>query len=1542
MAFTTYSYEQLGLRSGMEPLTEKEKKILEESWASVFASGIFPCIDEMLFAPLFSEGRSRRNVPVNVLVGALLLQELRQMSDEDLVEAAMFDLRIRTALHITQAVGQPFSLRTIQRFRTRLKRYREKTGEDLLAECLTGISGSLSAYIRRFGKHTPYYSLAEIPGPVRKDGALENSAQENGMQESGTGGGTPAQADAGNARGWKPGQTAPALIAALRAGMERISCFDPAVIADPEIFEQNRLPAHSDHVFFADEKELAAGADEPAGTAVPSALRLSLNGLWKFSYAERPQDAPRGFEDVSFDCREWADIRVPAHIQMEGYDVPAYINYQYPWDGREDIVPGEIPAHFNPTASYVKYFSLPEKMKGYLAGGSPLCISFQGVESGFALWCNGNYVGYSEDSFSPSEFDLTPFVDVNGENKLAVRVFKWTASSWLESQDFFRFSGIFRDVWLYTLPQAHLYDLRIRPLTDETLTEGTLEIGAQIRLYGEALRVHRAHSACRAQKRDQKENPKDNQKEKEQPSAEQPSARLLMAYSLALEGSVVLRGAVPLPDLPDPDQLPGHMGENADTEGGSTGLSLSLVEKIEKPALWSAEDPQLYDLTLRLVCEGPADGGDSGDGAAFQQILLEIVRERIGFRRFEMKDGLMCLNGKRIVFRGVNRHEFTCDSGRTVSAEITRRDLILMKQNNINAVRTCHYPNASALYRFCDELGLYLIAENNMESHASWAPAEAGLPTPGIVPGDDERWSELLLDRINSCYQRDKNHPSILIWSVGNESFGGTVIRDMADRFRALDPDRLVHYEGIFHDRTWPRSSDMESQMYPSAEAIEEFLKEHTDKPFVCCEYTHAMGNSCGGMHRYTDLSIREPRYQGGFIWDFVDQSIRSTNRYGEEFQAYGGDFGERPTDYDFSGNGIVDGTRRPYAGKMQEVRYNYQAIRFETGRDCVRIMNDNLFTGTESFDCTVLLEIEGEKAAEAALETAVPALSEAVYPLPQEILRRISELEEGSGKPASTGTGSDIDTADQGSGESDTAVPESKEAKTAEQVVDPAQTDLTESKGPKEYAVTVSMRLREDCSWASKGHEIAFGQGVFLTGETGETTGKSPDSNPDKTRFKEEAGSPEDAQPKEDVRFQEDAQSKEDVGFPEDAQSKEDAGSPDDIKHDLVFSGTDWQRTMEVRTSSGRIRVTRGSFNIGIRGDHYDALFSLLKGGLISFRKGGNPFAGYGTGGPARLPGTGRGRSAAGMELFEKMPRPCFWRAPTSNDAGNHMAAGRGVWKLAEEYQIPRPETLQIFAEDDSVLLQIRYALPLLFSHSVSTEACPSVTVGYRFSDDGKLTLSMDWDPAEWKDTDGNLIGRDPAQPAAGLPSMPLFGFSFCLNADLDRFTYYGKGPAENYSDRNRGARLGIFESSVRDNMSPYLVPQECGNRTGVRWAEVTDRFGRGLRFSAGKAQGLKETETVSRPGMENIDKESAVAGAVGAYREHPCMEFSALPYTPQELENAGHSYELPPVHYTHVRCCLMQMGVGGDDSWGAPTLPQYCLPADRPLHFEVVVEGI
>ena len=1514
MALSTYSYEQLGFGTELGPLTDKEKDALERSWAAAFAEEVFPYIDEQIFVPLYSEKKSRRNVPVNVLVGALFLQELRQMSDEDLIESAMFDLRLRTALHITNVVGQPISLRTIQRFRTRLKRYRESTGEDLFRICLDGLGSRLTDFREKYGKVLSPVSAEPVHG---RRGQPSRDSQRTG---------DPAEGISSNSAGRI---SAPANPSGTESG------FDFAIVRTPEIFKVNCLPAHSDHVFFAGEEELRKGAQDPAGTAGNSVLRFSLNGLWKFHYAVCPEEAPKGFEALSYDCRTWPDIHVPAHIQMEGYGVPAYVNYQYPWDGREDIVPGEVPVRYNPTGSYVKTFLVPPAMKARMEKGSPLIISFQGVESGFALWCNGHYVGYSEDSFTPSEFDLTPWVQ-EGENRLAVRVFQWTASSWLESQDFYRFSGIFRDVYLYTVPAAHLYNLRIRPSLEETLREGLLTVDAEVLLTevlpGEPLRFS-------------------------------------VEYVLSKGQEQILCGTAEVPVPGDPVS-----GSSADETGRESRVPghLSVVrfsEKLQAPALWSAEDPQLYDLTLRLVMEksspenagknestgpvsaeeirgtgpvsaeeirgtgpvsageirgtGPVSAGETsgtgpvsagktrdGDESAYKykeeggdrKFLLEIVRERVGFRRFEIRDGLMCLNGKRIVFRGVNRHEFTCDSGRVVPVQTTREDLLLMKRNNINAVRTCHYPNASALYRMCDELGLYLIAENNMESHGSWSPVEFGLSTPGIVPGDDPAWRPLLLDRIESCWQRDKNHPSILIWSVGNESFGGTVIRDMADRFRELDPDRLVHYEGIFHDRSWPQTSDMESQMYPSAEAIESFLRENPDKPFLCCEYTHAMGNSCGGMHRYTDLALREPRYQGGFIWDFVDQSIRAKNRYGEEFQAYGGDFGERPTDYDFSGDGIVDGTRRPYAGKMQEVKFNYQSIRLEVKRDRVRVLNDNLFVGTDRFDCMVLLDREGQRIAEAPLQTAVPPLSGEEYILPEPILDRMSRAEG------------------------------------------------TDAAAAPEYAVTVSMRLRENCEWAEKGYEIAFGQSVFCACANNRTnddrlqqTGQKEDGqagekteNSQQTKGIENLQKTEDTNNRQQTEETENRQQTEETENRQQAEETENrpAAGPGEEKTAEVswreITGTDWKRTIVIPSPAGRLELTRGSFNTGIRGEGFDALFSILQGGIVSFRRGGNPFAGMGTGAGAAAvlcgaaPGRGAAFAHAGQELFEKMPRPCFWRAPTSNDTGNHMGARLGFWKLAEEYQMPRPETLRIFTDRESVLLQICHELPSPWSFSGEAElTAPTeqamertrdrllVTVGYRFHADGRLTLSLEWDPAT---------------SAAALPPAPLFGFRFRLNADLDRYSFYGKGPAENYSDRCRGARLGIYSGTVADNMSPYLVPQECGSRTGVRWAQVTDRHGRGLRFAAEDAGGFVY------PCTEDSNGES----------DRAAMEFSALPYTPQELESASHPYELPPVHYTNVCCALMQMGVGGDDSWGAQTLPQYCLPADSKLRFSVTVRPV
>ena len=483
--------------------------------------------------------------------------------------------------------------------------------------------------------------------------------------------------------------------------------FDYSLVKDPQYFKDGRMDAHSDHTYYREGEE----AQEKA-----TSFRYDLNGIWKFHYARNYGSAIPGFEKADYCCKDWDNIRVPAHIQMEGYDAPQYANVQYPWEGHEDIHPGEIPEHFNPVASYVKYFEVPEEMQG-----KRLFISFQGAESGIALWLNGQFVGYSEDSFTPSEFELTEYVK-EGENKLAAQVFKWTASSWCEDQDFFRFSGIYRDVYLYTVPDTHAYDLQIRAIPEENLDVADLEI--KVKTWGKGSIVFR----------------------------------------LEKDGECVLEEKKSLTEA-------GNEEANAEPfyiqkTNSSKTVQNSFAWKINNPKLWSAEDPQLYDLTIELYDE-------AGN-------IQEVIPQKVGFRRFEMKNGIMTLNGKRIVFKGVNRHEFSSVSGRHVSEEELRKDLRIMKQNNINAIRTCHYPDAVGIYELCDEYGIYMIAECNMESHGSWdISAEQTGDFSKVVPCDRPEWMDMMLDRVNSMYQRDKNHPAILIWSCGNESFGGKDIYEM-------------------------------------------------------------------------------------------------------------------------------------------------------------------------------------------------------------------------------------------------------------------------------------------------------------------------------------------------------------------------------------------------------------------------------------------------------------------------------------------------------------------------------------------------------------------------------------------------------------------------------------------------------------------------------------------------------------------------------------------------------------------------------------------
>lgn len=597
-------------------------------------------------------------------------------------------------------------------------------------------------------------------------------------------------------------------------------------LTDPTVFAVNRLDAHSDHVAYRTLEEAVADR---------TSLRQSLDGEWRFAWSPNPAARPADFWRPEADLSGFGTIRVPGHIELQGYGELQYTNTLYPWDGRAALRPPQIDWDNAPVGSYVTDFTLDEGLRG-----QRVCISFQGVEQALYLWCNGVFVGYAEDSFTPSEFELTDCLQ-EGVNRLCVEVHKRCSASWIEDQDFFRFSGIFRSVFLYAKPKVHLEDLWLQTGLEPDNTTGTLT--PRLKLEGETDGA---------------------------------------AVALRLtddEGYALYDGPV-----------------NGDT------LELQGVQP------WSHETPTLYHALLTLT-----------DAAGTVQ---EVVPYDIGFRRFEMIDGVMCLNGERVVFNGVNRHEWNAEKGRVIGPEDMYAAMEVFLRNNINAVRTCHYPDQSLWYDLCDRNGIYMIDEANLESHGSWQKL-GGVEPSWNVPGSLPEWKECVVDRARSMFERDKNHAAVLIWSCGNESYAGEDILAMSDFFHKNDPGRLVHYEGVFHNRAFDQISDMESRMYEKPWNIRDYLESKPAKPFVLCEYMHDMGNSLGGMESYIRLAEEYPQYQGGFIWDYMDQALWHTDALGRRVLGYGGDFGERTTDYNFSGNGIVyaDGAEKP---AMQEVRYWY------------------------------------------------------------------------------------------------------------------------------------------------------------------------------------------------------------------------------------------------------------------------------------------------------------------------------------------------------------------------------------------------------------------------------------------------------------------------------------------------------------------------------------------------------------------------------------------------------------------------------------------
>jgi beta-galactosidase/beta-glucuronidase len=702
---------------------------------------------------------------------------------------------------------------------------------------------------------------------------------------------------------------------------------------NPAVFDRNKMPPHVPLDYFPDRATALEGRN-----AISPYVRF-LNGAWEFKWAEKPADAIQDFEQVDFDASDWSMIAVPGHWQLQGYGTPYYTDVKHPWTLTKTDPP-RIPHDNNPVGLYRTSFAMPAGWEG-----RRIFLVFEGVQSAFECWINGRKIGYSQGSMTPAEFDITEAVG-KGINLLAVKVFRWSDGSYLEDQDFWRLSGIFRDVCIQAAPSFHIADYRIRTEFDADHVNATMKVDVQLQNWSDV----------------------------------EPLSYQLEALLLDPDDREVYRCPIPLPPVLKTDEP----------------IYTTLERKVERPLAWSDEAPQLYTLVLELK-----------DGENSESVQAE--KARVGFRQVTVEGGRLLVNGRPILIRGVNRHEWNPVRGRAVTRHDMLEDILLMKRHNINAVRTSHYPNHPDWYDLCDEYGIYLVDEANVESHAFWDRFTK-----------DPEWFPAMKERAVRMVERDKNHPSVIIWSLGNESGYGPGHDIMALAVRNIDPTRPILYNPAGEAPV----VDIVSPMYPGVERLIELGEREDDsRPVIMCEYSHAMGNSCGNLKEYWDAIYRHDRLQGGFIWDWVDQGIFMEKENGSWIWAYGGDFGEEPTSGNFCLNGLVQPDRRvepellEYKKQIQPVAVH--GVDLAAGK--VRVLNRYAFKSLDHLIGRWKLKADDrilESGELPVLQTSPGGLNEIVIPYDPP----------------------------------------------------PAETDT-------EYWLDIDFYLKESTSWAEAGHEVAWEQ---------------------------------------------------------------------------------------------------------------------------------------------------------------------------------------------------------------------------------------------------------------------------------------------------------------------------------------------------------------------------------------------------------------------------------------------------------------------------------
>ena len=1117
---------------------------------------------------------------------------------------------------------------------------------------------------------------------------------------------------------------------------------------NPQVVGRNKEPGHATLVLYADE------ATALAEDRMASPYFKLLNGEWQFKVAPNPASAPAGFYEPGFDASEWDTIAVPGNWQLQGlnrgYDVPMYCNVQYPFP--IDALP-RVPEDDNPTGSYRRKFAVPEEWNG-----RQIFLLFEGVDSAFHLWVNGEMVGYSQGSRLPAEFNITPHLRP-GENTLAVRVYRWSDGSYLEDQDYWRLSGIYRDVYLFATPSVHVRDFWVRTDLDEAYRDATLKVRAQVRNYSEQ-----------------------------------------DATGTSVEA--MLYDADGKPVFAEPMMAQVAVGAGEET-------TLDLERAVTDPEKWSDEYPYLYTLLISL--KDPAGN------------ILEVESCKVGFRQVEIKDGQIHVNGVPVLFRGVNRHEHDPDTGHTITVESMIQDIQLMKQFNINAVRTCHYPDDPRWYDLCDRYGIYLIDEANIESHGVW----------DLLTKDPE-WKTAFMERGTRMVERDKNHPSVILWSLGNESGYGPNHQALADWIHEHDPRRPVFYESATMGRIYkgPETApeiDIVSTMYPGVDRLVEMARAPGEtRPFIMAEYAHAMGNSPGNLKEYWDIIETYPRLQGGFVWDWVDQGIRQVTDQGEEWYAYGGDFSDEPNDGSFCINGLIfpDRTIHPSIWEHKKV---VQPVKVEpkdllAGR--VEIVNKYSVSALSGLDVAWKLSADGR-----VLQTG-----------------RLPRMHTPAG------------------GREVVTVPFVK----------------PELEPGVEYWLTLSFRLAEDTvgcgasAWAEKGHEVAWEQ------------------------FK----------------------------------------MPFDVPEALPLPTSE----MPVLT------LTESETQAVLEGAEFRLVFDKSEGTIVSFRYQGNELVERGP----RL-NFWRAPTENDLNTWGDEKAAIRWREVGLDQLQERVTevevvqlapqavriAVRSVNEVKEDVVLPEPPSKEgqwamleqglNWLLDEEKLRALCPRLGVAYDELPGTHKQPKikgllarsvrenralellrqvhdllVELGEPVPDvlkevvaSGKIEMQPQPKPPARFECDyvytvygsGDVVIDTHVVPQVEVPFLPRIGLQMRLPGGYEQFTWYGRGPHETYVDRKEGAQVGVYSGTVDEQYVPYIVPQENGNKTEVRWVALTNEEGVGLL-------------------------------AVGA----PWLSVSVHHYTTGDLTEAAHTYELKRREEITLNLDYAQSGLGSA-SCGPGRLEKYQL---------------